>query len=62
MGTMSERLKRYEAEHEFLRQLVIAEEDRPLFTSQQWNGEYRHFRSEKVVCIEKLRRLKNEAA
>jgi hypothetical protein len=62
MSNLTERLNRFEAEHEFLRQLVIPEEDRHLFTSQKWDGEYRHFRSDNVICIEKLRRLKNEAA
>jgi hypothetical protein len=62
MSTLTERLKRFEAEHEFLRRTVIAEEDRHQFTSQKWKGEYRHFRSDNVICIEKLRRLKNEAA
>jgi hypothetical protein len=60
MGTLTERLKQFEDEHEFLRQLVIPEEDRHRFTSQPWNGEYRHFRSDNVICIEKLRRLKTE--
>ena len=62
MTTLKERLEQFEAEHEFLRQLVIPEEDRHLFTSAKWDGAYRHFRSPNVVCIEKIRKLKTEAA
>jgi hypothetical protein len=42
----------------FLRQWTIPEEDRALFTTAKWHGEYRWFRSPNVVCLEKYRRLK----
>jgi hypothetical protein len=60
MRTLKEQLDQFETEHEFLRQLVIPEEDRGLYTSAKWSGEYRWFRSPNVVCLEKLRRLKRE--
>jgi hypothetical protein len=59
MRTLKEQLDRFEADHEFLRQLTIPEEDRRLYTSAKWDGEYRWFRSPNVVCLEKARRLKN---
>jgi hypothetical protein len=61
MCSLKEQLDQFETEHEFLRQLVIPEEDRGLFTSTKWSGEYRWFRSPNVVCLEKLRRLKCES-
>jgi hypothetical protein len=39
----------------FWRQLVIAEEDRPLVTSAKWEGEFRWFRSPNVVDLESYR-------
>lgn len=53
-----ERLKVYEEERAFLRQLTIPEEDRYLFTSCKWSGEYRWFRSDNVICLEKVRHLR----
>jgi hypothetical protein len=34
------------------------EEDRRLFTTAPWKGEYRWFRSPNVICLEKYRQLK----
>jgi hypothetical protein len=53
--TLLERLAEYEREYEFLRQYTIPEEDRHLFTSMKWGGEYRWFRSDNIVCLEKVR-------
>ena len=53
--TLTYHLNRFEAEHEFLRQLVIPEEDRHRYTTTKWAGEYRWFRSANVVCLEKAR-------
>jgi hypothetical protein len=47
------------AEHELLRQFVMPEEDRVRFTTGEPSG-YRWFRSPKVVCIEKARRLREK--
>jgi hypothetical protein len=50
-------LKRYSQQDEaFLRRIVFAEEDRQLFTTASWRGEYRWFRSPNVVPIEYWRR------
>jgi hypothetical protein len=41
---------------EFWCQIVPPEEDRALFTTRPWRGEFRWFRSPNIVCIEKYRR------
>jgi hypothetical protein len=41
-----------------LREWTFPEEDRALFTTAPWRGEYRWFRSPNVVCIEQRRRKK----
>jgi hypothetical protein len=61
MGTLTSLLAQYDEEHELLRQYIIPEEDRAKYTSAQWSGEYRWFRSPNVVCLEKVRRLKAAA-
>jgi hypothetical protein len=43
---------------QFLREWTFPEEDRALFTTAPWGGEYRWFRSPNVVCIERWRRKK----
>jgi hypothetical protein len=40
---------------EDLRQFTFPEEDRPLYTTQAWQGGYRWFRSPNVVPIEQAR-------
>ena len=59
MGTMTndilERVKRFDDDHAFLRQFVIPEEDRHLYTTLKWSGEYRWFRSANIICLEKVR-------
>jgi len=51
-------VKRYTPEDEsFLREVVFPEEDRHLFTSAPWTGEYRWFRSTNVVPLEHWRRV-----
>jgi hypothetical protein len=57
-----ERVKRYDEDHAFIRQFVVPEEDRHLFTSLKWAGEYRWFRSPNVVCIEKARLVRSRQA
>jgi hypothetical protein len=49
---------RVEEEETFMRTIVFPEEDRRLFTTAPWKGEYRWFRSPNVICSEKYRRLK----
>jgi hypothetical protein len=58
METILQLLNRYEAEHEFARQILLPEEDRRALLSTSWRGGYRWFRSPNVVCLEKVRRLK----
>jgi hypothetical protein len=41
---------------EFWRQIVPPEEDRTLFTTALWRGEFRWFRSPNVVALEHYRR------
>ena len=51
-------LKRYSLQDEsFLRSVVFAEEDRHLFTTAPWRGEYRWFRSANVTPIESWQRI-----
>jgi hypothetical protein len=57
MGTIKSALTKYDEEHEFLRQMTIPEEDRTKHTSAKWSGEYRWFRANNVICLEKVRRL-----
>jgi hypothetical protein len=40
----------------FFRPIVVPEEDRHLFTTAPWRGEFRWFRSPNVIPIEKYRR------
>jgi hypothetical protein len=56
--TLKAQLTQFDEEHELLRQVTIPEEDRAKYTSAQWSGEYRWFRSPNVICLEKVRRLK----
>jgi hypothetical protein len=46
-----------EADERFMREIVPAEEDRHLFTSTPWRGEYRWFRAANVFCFEQYRRV-----
>jgi len=56
-------VRRYSLEDEaFLRQVVIPEEDRHLFTTTTWSGGFRWFRSPNVVPIEHWRRLSVQPA
>ena len=61
--TLNDALDRYEAEHAFARQVILAEEDRKLlrlpFAGQRPG--YRWFRSPNIVCLEKYRRLRSAA-
>jgi len=53
-------IKRYNPrDEEFFRRVVIPQEDRHLFTSAPWSGEYRWFRTANVVPIEHWRRLED---
>jgi hypothetical protein len=61
-SSILECIKHYDGEHAFLRQFVAPEEDRHLFTSVKWAGEYRWFRSANVVCLEKVRLIKSRQA
>jgi hypothetical protein len=49
-------IKRHTVEEEkSLRRYIFSEEDRATLTGEKWNGGYRWFRSENVVCIEHYR-------
>jgi hypothetical protein len=43
-------------EEESLRRYILSEEDRVKLSSEKWNGGYRWFRSENIVCLENYRR------
>jgi hypothetical protein len=45
-----------------LREWTFPEEDRALYTTAPWRGEYRWFRSPNVVPIEEWRRKKAQGA
>jgi hypothetical protein len=45
-----------EDEEAFLRTVVFPEEDRHLFTTAPWRGEFRWFRSPNVVPLEQWRK------
>ena len=50
-------MKRHTAkEEESLRRYILSEEDRATLTGEKWNGGYRWFKSENVVCLEHYRR------
>jgi hypothetical protein len=54
-------IRRYTPRDEaFLRQVVFPEEDRHLFTSAHWRGEFRWFRSLNVTPIEYWRRAREQ--
>jgi hypothetical protein len=55
-----DRIRHYDEAHAFLRQFVLPEEDRHLFTSVKWIGEYRWFRSPNVICLEKVRLVRRQ--
>jgi hypothetical protein len=46
---------------QFLREWTFPEEDRALFTTASWRGEYRWFRSPNVIPIEQWRRKKAQS-
>jgi hypothetical protein len=41
-----------------LREWTFPEEDRALYTTAPWRGEFRWFRTSNVVCLEQWRRKK----
>ena len=59
--SLLELVKRYDVEHAWLRQFVIPEEDRHRYTTVEWAGEYRWFRSPNVICLEKVRLVSEQA-
>jgi hypothetical protein len=48
--------RRTAEEEESLRRYILSEEDRAALTGEKWNGGYRWFRSETVVCLEHYQR------
>ena len=58
MGTISDAIARYDDEHTFARTVTLPEEDRPKYTTAEWQGGYRWFRAPNVVCLEKARRVR----
>jgi hypothetical protein len=51
-------VKRYtKKEEQFFRKMMFPEEERHTFTSQRWNGGFRWFRSENVICLEHYRKI-----
>ena len=58
MSTISDAIAQYDDEHSFARSIILPEEDRTKYTSARWEGGYRWFRSPNVVCLEKVRRVR----
>jgi hypothetical protein len=55
--------KRHTAEEEqSLRQYILCQEDRATLTGETWNGGYRWFRAENVVCLEHYRAAETKSA
>ncbi len=50
-------LEAYEEENDFLRRFTFPQEERPDWW-EKWSGGYRWFKSENVICLEKVRRLR----
>jgi hypothetical protein len=54
-------IRRYTVDDEkFFREVVFPEEDRYLFTTAPWRGEFRWFRAPNVVPLEYFRRQERE--
>jgi hypothetical protein len=48
--------RRYSLEDEqFFREMMFPEEERPKYTSAEWDGSFRWFRAANVVCLEHYR-------
>jgi hypothetical protein len=58
--SLTELLAQYEAEHETLRKLVLPQDDNR--HRQAWHGGYRWFASANVICLEKVRHVKQQRA
>jgi hypothetical protein len=56
--TVEEALDAFDREYDFVRKILLPEEDRARLTGARWEGGYRWFRSPNVICLEKARRLK----
>jgi hypothetical protein len=57
---LMELLAQYEGEHSTMRKLVLPQDDSRRRTG--WHGGYRWFRSENVICLEKVRAIKQAQA
>jgi hypothetical protein len=42
-------------DEEFLQQFVFPEEERAQWTTAKWDGSYRWFESQNVICLERYR-------
>jgi hypothetical protein len=49
-------------EEESLRRYILSEEDRATLTGEKWNGGYRWFKSENIVCLEHYRAIEIKPA
>ena len=54
-ASLRQRIAEEEEDETFMWTIVFPEEDRRLFTTAPWKGEYRWFRSPNVVCLEHYR-------
>jgi|GEM_PF-791636 hypothetical protein len=58
---VTEALAEYEARHEFARLVTLPVEDRVKYMPRaKWEGGYRWFRADNVICLEKIRQLKSQ--
>ena len=55
--------RKYPLEDEaFLRSVTFPEEERHLYRTKPWDGGYRWFRSENVICLEHYRLTETKSA
>jgi hypothetical protein len=59
-NSIQEALHAYDAEYIFARRVLPPEEDRAKLTAARWEGGYRWFRAQNVICLEKARKLRAE--
>jgi hypothetical protein len=62
MGTKEPGLGARQDDETFWREWTWPEEDRHLYTSELWRGEWRWFRSPNVICLETWRRKQRPPA
>lgn len=55
--SLTDLLHEYELKHALMRKLVLPQDDR---RRSQWCGGYRWFSDERIICLEKVRLVRNQ--